>query len=154
MLVSVVVPTYEGCGSIRRTLDALARQTIPPDDYEVVVSIDGSTDGTRELLTGAVLPYALHVVDQNTNRGRAAACNRGIRRAAGEIVVILDDDMEPIPEFLARHLTRHADRQKRGVLGAVPVACDSRSPVAVRYVGTKFERHLQKLASPGVRIHC
>ena len=154
MLVSVVVPTYQGCDSIGRTLDALARQTISPAEYEVIVSIDGSTDGTRELLTTMSVPYELHVLDQAKNGGRATACNRGIRQASGEIVVILDDDMEPVPELLARHARRHADRSRRGVIGAVPVACDPLSPAAVRYIGTKFDRHLRKLASPGVRIHC
>jgi GT2 family glycosyltransferase len=154
MLVSVVIPTYQGRGSIGLTLDALGRQTIPHDDYEVVVSIDGSTDGTQQLLAALSLPYALRVVRDERNRGRATACNRGITTARGDLVVILDDDMEPIPRFLDAHRQRHMGAPRRGVLGAVPIAYDALSSAALRYVGPKFNRHLQKLASPGVGIHC
>src|SRR5213594_1482874 len=42
--VSVVIPTYERCALVQRALRALSQQTLSPDEYEVVVSIDGSQD--------------------------------------------------------------------------------------------------------------
>lgn len=147
--VSVVVPTYQRCASVRRLLAALAAQTLPPDEYEVVVSIDGSTDGTREMVAAYVAPYALRAVASPANRGRAAACNAGVRESRASIVVLLDDDMEPRPALLDAHLVAHAAGARRGVLGAVPIAVDATASPTVRFVGTKFNRHLESLASSG-----
>src|SRR5690349_14383580 len=94
--VSVVIPTYQRRLSVERTLQALSAQTMPADQFEVVVSIDGSMDGTREMLDACRTPYTL-VAQWQRNRGRAAACNRGVALARGDVIVLLDDDMEPTP---------------------------------------------------------
>ena len=147
--ISVVIPTYERGASVRRTLDALARQTLPAAEFEVVVSVDGSTDGTSEMVAAYAAPYALRAVESRTNRGRAAACNAGVRESRGAIVVLLDDDMEPRPAFLEAHLAAHARGARRGVLGAVPIDVDASASPTVRFVGTKFNRHLESLARSG-----
>lgn len=149
---SVIIPTYRRCASVQRLLHALARQTLPADDYEVIVSIDGSEDGTREMVDRLPSPYELRALWQ-PNRGRAAACNAGIREARGELLVLLDDDMEPAPGFLAAHRQAHPGGSRLGVLGAVPITLDPSSPPVVEYIGMKFNRHLQKLAQPDYRIH-
>ena len=46
--VSVVIPTYRRKDALLRALRSLATQSIAPDEYEVVVVVDGSDDGTRE----------------------------------------------------------------------------------------------------------
>src|SRR5512147_2927642 len=92
--VSVIIPTYNRRDSVERTLRALTHQTLAADAYEVIVSIDGSQDGTREMVDAFATPYRLTCVWQS-NQGRAAACNAGIRMAQGDVLVILDDDMEP-----------------------------------------------------------
>jgi GT2 family glycosyltransferase len=151
---SVVVPTYQRRESLRRLLDVLTQQTLPASDFEVVVAVDGSTDGTREMLEELRPPYALCTAWHTPNRGRAAACNAGIRQSRGVVVVILDDDMEPVPGFLEGHLRAHAGQERLGVVGAVPIAYDETSPGVVRYIGAKFNQHLRKLAEPGTRIEC
>lgn len=143
--VSVIIPTFRRCASVQRLLQALARQTLPPTDYEVIVVIDGSEDGTRELVAAFPAPYALRAIWQ-PNQGRATACNAGVYAARGAVVVLLDDDMEPIPSFLAAHLHAHALSERRGIMGAVPIAVDASSPPVVRYIGAKFNEHLQRLA--------
>jgi GT2 family glycosyltransferase len=144
----VIIPTYERRDAVARAVHALARQTAAPDRYEVVVSIDGSTDGTRERLEGCALPCRL-TIRSGPHRGRAAARNAGIAAAAGELIILLDDDMEPAPGFVAAHIAGHAGRDRRGVLGAVPVRFDADSPPVTRYIGVKFDRHLARLAQPG-----
>src|SRR5438309_8094482 len=96
--VSVIIPTYRRRESVARTLRALAQQNVPAEQYEVIVVIDGSEDGTREMLAEFHAPYPLQALWQ-TNRGRAAAINTGIRSAGGKVLVLLDDDMEPAPGF-------------------------------------------------------
>jgi glycosyltransferase involved in cell wall biosynthesis len=149
--LSVVVPTFQRCASVRRLLTALSQQTLAAAEYEVVVSIDGSTDGTREMVSGFAAPFHLSAVWQ-PNGGRAAACNAGIRESRGRVVVLVDDDMEPRPEFLAAHLGQHPPGTRRGVLGAVPIHLDPDSPPAARYIRDKFKRHEAKLAQAGYSI--
>jgi GT2 family glycosyltransferase len=149
--ISVVIPTYRRCASVQRALQALARQTLPADGYEVIVSIDGSEDGTRELVAQFPAPYDLHATWQ-PNRGRATACNAGIRLARGELLVLLDDDMEPAPGLLAAHLQAHPAASLRGVVGAAPIIFDQSSPPVTQYIGSGFNRRLEKLARPGYTL--
>lgn len=151
-LISVVIPTYQRRPSVERVLAALAQQTLPSEAYQVVVAIDGSDDGTGELVDRFPAPYALQALWQ-PNRGRAAACNAGIRAAQGELVVLLDDDMEPTPECLTAHLNAHAGGARLGVLGAVPIRVTPQSPPVVAYIANKFNRHLDRLAQPGYKLH-
>jgi len=145
--ISVVIPTYERCDSVARVLRALVHQTFPSADYEVIVSINGSDDGTREMVAAFEAPHDLRAIWQ-PERGRAAACNAGIRAARGELIVLLDDDMEPTADFLAIHARAHPDGSRLGVFAAVPVVVDGASSPVVEYIASNFDLHLEKLARP------
>jgi GT2 family glycosyltransferase len=145
---SVVIPTYRRRASVLRTLASLSRQTLPASDYEVVVVVDGSDDGTREAVGAYAAPYALRAIWQE-NRGRAAACNAGIAAARGELVVVLDDDMTATPDLLAAHLRAHEGREPRAVIGAAPVPIAPAMSTPARYVAAKFNGHLDRLAAAG-----
>ena len=154
--VSVVIPTYRRCASLRRLLVALTRQTLSPEAYEVLVSIDGSEDGTREMVSEFAAPYRLRGI-WHPNAGRASACNQGIRAAEAELLVILDDDMEPSKDFLAAHLEAHRRAAGEGhkeicLLGAVPIRFDRTSPPVVQMVGAKYAEHMKKLSQAEYRI--
>jgi GT2 family glycosyltransferase len=114
----------------------------------VVVSVDGSTDGTGEALRSFAAPYELRTIE-GPRRGRAAACNAAVRSARGEVLVILDDDMQPATACLRNHARHHAAGSRTCVMGAVPVRLDDVSSPAGRYVARKFNAHLEKLAEPG-----
>ncbi len=116
--LSVVIPTFNRKDTVSRVLDALGRQTLPRDDFEVLVVDDGSNDGTPEILEHYSAPFDLTVMRQG-NTGPAGARNRGVRAANGEVVVFLGDDTVPESEFLAVHLRSHreAGGRKVAVLG-------------------------------------
>jgi glycosyltransferase involved in cell wall biosynthesis len=147
-LVSVVIPTHQRRQRVHRALASLARQTAPSDSFEAVVSIDGSTDGTREMLADFPAPFAVRVAD-GSQRSRAAARNAALELVRGEIVIVLDDDMEVVPEFVERHRRHHPPGSRVCVLGAVPVRLSGASPRAARYVAAKFDAHLANIARPG-----
>jgi GT2 family glycosyltransferase len=146
--ISVVIPSRQRRESLRRLLRSLEAQSLPPTRFEVVVCLDGCTDGSDAMLAGLRTAYALRVREL-PGRGRAAACNEAIRAAHGALVVILDDDMEPAPGLLQAHAAAHRRADERGerlaVLGAAPVSDDGANPAAT-YVAGKFGRHLRKLA--------
>lgn len=149
--ISVVIPTYQRRSALERALRGLAQQSLAADGYEVIVAIDGSDDGTHEMLASISTPYRLRWLRQ-PNRGRAAACNGGIAAARGSIVVILDDDMEPFPGLLETHQRLHLAGTRLGVVGAVPVVMDPPCTPVTEYIAEKFNRHLAMLATPGFQF--
>ena len=112
MKLSVVIPTYNRKDSLRRTLDGLARQTYPAAEFEAVVVSDGSTDGTDAMLA----EYARRPTPCAPSRSPTAAppspATGASARRRNEVIVFLDDDVEPVPEFLARHAAHHADDEQ------------------------------------------
>jgi glycosyltransferase involved in cell wall biosynthesis len=143
--LSVIVPTYARAGSVRELLDALSLQTLAPDRFEVVIAVDGSRDGTLELVDGYSAPYQLWSIWQE-NSGRASARNAAIRRACAPVVLMLDDDVEPAPECLEAHLDAHRHGPSRGVLGAAPFELRPGDAPVARYFKEKFDAHLARLA--------
>ncbi|HEY3170851.1 MAG TPA: glycosyltransferase family A protein [Thermoanaerobaculia bacterium] len=110
---SVIIPTYRRPDTLFRVLDALGRQTEPPD-YEVVVVDDGSGDSTPDRLRAYSATYPLRCFFQE-NSGPARARNRGVREAQGDIVLFLGDDTVPEPAFLAVHALAHGERRDHPV---------------------------------------
>lgn len=102
MELSLVITTYNRRDVLADLLAHLEGQT--DKDFEVVVAIDGSTDGTAEMLAGLGPSFPLTWVDTGcTGYGLAVARNRGILAAKGRAVAILDDDSFPAPGFVAAH---------------------------------------------------
>ncbi len=149
--LSIIIPTFQRCLAVERALSSLASQTFRLDEAEVIVSIDGSNDGTREAVSRFQAPYALKMLWQ-PNQGRAAACNAGIHAASGEVVVLLDDDMEATPGFMAGHWEAHQTDRRLGVVGAAPIPLNDSAPPLVQYMGQRFNEHLVKLAAPGYQM--
>lgn len=58
-VLSVLIPTYNRREIVARCLKSLAEQTLPPEQYEVIVIDDGSTDGTDEMLASLDYPASL-----------------------------------------------------------------------------------------------
>jgi GT2 family glycosyltransferase len=151
-LASVVVPTFNRRQCIDRLLQALNAQTVDTRAYEVIVSVDGSTDGTTELVRDFRAAFPLKVVS-GANAGRATACNRGIQIAQGRLIILLDDDMEPEPSFVESHVDANPRLERMGVLGGVPIMLDAGASPTARYIGVKFNRHLRELERAGRPLH-
>lgn len=145
--VTVVIPTHQRREALRTVLRSLASQSVAPSEYEVVVAVDASTDGTVEMLEGWEGPPRLRWVSPES-RGRAAACNAAVAVARGEVTIVLDDDMRVVPEFVARHRSHHPEGSRCCILGAVPVELEPGSTHAARYVKDKFDLHLSRLSDP------
>jgi GT2 family glycosyltransferase/peptidoglycan/xylan/chitin deacetylase (PgdA/CDA1 family) len=122
--LSVVIPTYNRRDLLAATLEALLGQRFPPDQYEVVVAVDGATDGTDDLLRARPDPRL--VVTAGPNLGPAAARNRALAIARGRLVLFLDDDIVCPPDLLAVHAAAHDGPEPRLVFG--PILVDEASP--------------------------
>jgi glycosyltransferase involved in cell wall biosynthesis len=124
IMLSLIIATYNRAEPLRRLLGWLGRQSMDVDSWEVVVAVDGSTDHTVSVLEGAAeaCPFQLRWLVQK-NGGPAFARDNAIRQCRGERVVIIDDDMEPVPGFLRAHLTAAtSDPDRAVVIGRIQVA--------------------------------
>ena len=111
MKISVVLPTYNRLDRLQRVLRGLAQQTMPLDQFEVIVVSDGSTDGTDAYLENLLAvdgrtPLQLTAVFQ-PNQGVAATRNHGIRYANSPLILFIDDDVMPASHLLAAHWDAH-----------------------------------------------
>jgi GT2 family glycosyltransferase len=101
--LSVVVPTHNRRDLLRACLYSFEHQSASPETFEVVVVIDGSTDGTAEMLSAYVPPFGVIVLTQ-AQAGAAAARNAGAEAATGRVLLLVDDDMSASPSLVAAHL--------------------------------------------------
>ena len=102
--ISIVIPTHNRASVVAATLETLDALPDEPT-WEVIVVDDGSTDNTSEVLNSWLEAASNRRVITQPNRGPIAARNRGAEEARGEILVFIDDDIRPPPDFLSRHVT-------------------------------------------------
>ena len=95
--VSVVIPTWDGADLLRSALASLAAQSFR--DFETIVVDNGSRDGTVAVLEREF--PGVDLVRFPENRGFAPAVNAGVRAARGEIVALMNNDVEAEPGWLA-----------------------------------------------------
>lgn len=112
--VSVIVPTFNRSQMLLKCLRALERQTVLPQEFEVIVVDDGSTDDTEAVVARLTAPFHLKYVRQS-NAGPGSARNEGIRHATGELVLFIGDDILADPRLLESHLMAHATRSEPGL---------------------------------------
>ena len=130
---SVIIPTFNRKEPLRACLHALAEQTLDPSDFEVLVAIDGSDDGTREMLSECHAPFHLRALVLE-HGGASRARNAGADAAIGEYLAFTEDDVIPDPYWLA-HAQKHILEGSLDILEGRTVYTHSRSSVR------RFEPH-------------
>ena len=116
-LFSVIVPTYNRLPILKKCLAALQAQTLPANDFEVIVIDDGSSDGTEELLTHYRAPFRFQYLRQ-TNSGTGAARRNGVAHACGEFLLLMNDDTICDRDALKAAFAGAAEIRQRALGGA------------------------------------
>ena len=106
ILVSVVIPTYNGAKYIKQAVDSAFCQEV---NLEVIVVDDASSDGTMKVLEEYQTRTNFIVIKNEKNLGVAASRNIGVQRASGEFVAFLDADDWWEPLKLDKQLTMMQD---------------------------------------------
>ena len=112
--VTVLIPVYQGERWLADCLAAVKRQDYPADLVEIVVANDGSTDRSEEIARSVP---GVQVVTLPHLR-RPGALNRGLARAAGDVVLFTDADCAPPPDWTSTFIAiLEADPRLTGVGG-------------------------------------
>ncbi len=130
--LTVLVPTRNRRDVlISRTLPAMFNQDIPPENVEIIVIVDGGTDGTAEALHQLRPACSLRIFEQ-ANRGPGAARNIGIHAAKGESILFIDDDIICGPNLFQEHIQSHEDAEPAVAYGPISLA-EGTPPSVLKY---------------------
>jgi len=143
--LSVVIATHNRWKVLAQTLPAVLAQDFPPNAYEVIVVVDGSTDRTSEWLFNLSPLGTLRILEQS-NCGQAAAQNAGLKAARGELVLFLDDDILCEANLLQEHSAAHQAGESLAIFGPVLVAANSSNTLATDWVRSCTDEYLRRLA--------
>jgi len=107
------MPVYNERATIETAIERVLETAHSIEGLDLVVVDDGSTDGTRELLTARSWPVNVRVFEHDRNRGKGAALRTGLAQATAEFCTVMDADLEYDPsnfgELLAPLLAGEAD---------------------------------------------
>jgi glycosyltransferase involved in cell wall biosynthesis len=98
--VSIVIPAYASAGTLAAAVNSALAQGVVVG--EVIIVVDGATDGTAEVADELAHDGRVRVVLRPRNGGPSAARNDGLRRARESLVLFLDADDELLPDSVAR----------------------------------------------------
>jgi glycosyltransferase involved in cell wall biosynthesis len=146
--LSIVIPTYNRRHVLERTLPTMLAQDFPPNQWEMVVVVDGGTDDTVDYLRALRPACELKILEQ-PNQGQAAASNAGAKIAAGELVLLMDDDILCDNTLVAGHVSAHENRPACVVFGNVLYSRDSYSNLASELARTYAEVNADRMARQG-----
>ena len=122
MFASIIICTRNRCAALKETLRALDTVNVPAGrTVEVLVVDNGSSDGTQALLQATHLAkFELRSVIEPT-AGKSLACNTATRNARGDILVWIDDDVRPHPNWLEEITKPIAEGRFDAVCGKVVI---------------------------------
>lgn len=115
--LTILVPVHNERATLRTALERLLAvdMTVPT---EVLVVDDGSTDGSTDTIADLVESGAVRLIRQPENQGKGAALRRGIAEATGEMLTILDADLEYDPQDFPALIAPIRSGDARVVYGA------------------------------------
>ncbi len=104
---SLIVPTYNERDNIEKLVQQLSRvlDQVLPDDYELIVVDDDSRDRTWELASQLMASYpSLRVMRRQQEKGLSTAVIRGWQVAKGEVLGVIDGDLQHPPDIVPQLL--------------------------------------------------
>lgn len=107
LLLTYIIPLYNTEHYVLRCLHSIVNQQLWPDDYEVLVVDDGSTDGSRAVVEAFIQDYPQVKLITQENSGVSAARNLALNRARGRYIMFVDSD-DRLEDDVVHRLVQHA----------------------------------------------
>jgi SAM-dependent methyltransferase len=133
--ISIVIPVYNEEKTLDSILKKLFDLNLPGYEKEIIVVDDGSTDGTKEILSNYQNKLKVH--NHHKNSGKGSAVKSGLELATGDLAVIQDADLEYDPQELPNLLKLLRD-EKTLVFGSRNLHHEPRKNFIVQRVGVWF----------------
>lgn len=130
-MISIIIPAFNAEKQIARCLDGLRDQKNTRGECEIIVVDDGSTDATREIAQ----ERGARVLRQS-NQGAAAARNFGAMNARGDLVLFLDGDCQPDPNWVSAMTLPFADPS---IVGAGGMKQTRQNSILPRFIQAEFD---------------
>ncbi len=129
---SVIVVSHDSAALTRLCVESVLANTAAPG-FELIVVDNGSRDGSRACLRTLARRFPhVELILNDANAGFAAACNQGLARARGALLVLLNNDAIVAPGWLER-LAAHAADPQVGLVGPVTNRIGNEAEVPVGY---------------------
>lgn len=120
---SIIIPHWNGKHHLDDCLNSLRRQTV--SEFEVILADNGSTDGSQAYVQ-AQFPE-VRLLELGENRGFTGACNAGYAASQGDVVILLNNDTEVEPNWLAEILSAFERYPQVGIVASKMLLFDRRN---------------------------
>lgn len=144
--ISIVIPVYNGEAYIGKTVEALLEQTLPREQYEIIVVNNNSSDNTAGILKS----YPVQVVDEKECQGPDPSRNTGVGYAKGEIIAFIDSDCKAESNWLEQGIKAMEDLDASLVAGEVAYELPARPAAAEIYEYVEEVRNKETVSKRNV----
>lgn len=141
--ISVIIPTYNRAKQVEEVIYSLLKSDVTGLLFvQIIVVEDGSPSSCRDVIEKINVspPFQLKYIWQE-NAGPSVARNTGLKNAAHEVVLFIDDDILVFPDMISKHLAGHQQFPDSIIYGYCPYVVPVKETPAYRF--------LTKLTDPG-----
>ena len=131
-LVSIVVLNRDGAPMLRRLLRGLIEQTEYPR-VELILVDNGSGDDSLDFARRVEAPFPISILANPHNESFSDACNQGAELASGELLLFLNNDIEPFEPGWLRELVACQGESGAGAVAATLVCLDEEHDASFRH---------------------
>jgi GT2 family glycosyltransferase len=131
-LVSIVVLNRDGAGMLRRLLAGLVERTDYPRT-ELILVDNGSSDDSLDFIRTVEAPFPISIVSNPHNESFSDACNQGAELADGELLLFLNNDIEPFERGWLRELVACLRAAEAGAVAATLVCLEGEHEASFQY---------------------
>ena len=113
--LSVVLPAYNESNVINESIDRLISELdLFAEDYEIIIVNDGSVDDTKQKIIDLKNNHPqIRLISYKKNKGKGHAIKRGLLDANGDIVVLMDADLDIHPSQIRDYLIQLLQQHKK-----------------------------------------
>jgi GT2 family glycosyltransferase len=131
-LVSIIVLNRDGVAMLRRLLASLVEHTDYPR-FELILIDNGSTDDSLDFIRRVKAPFPISIVANPLNESFSDACNQGAELASGELLLFLNNDIEPFEPGWLREMVACLRASEAGAVAATLVCLDEEHEKSFTY---------------------
>lgn len=144
MKLSIIIPVFNEEKTVSEILKKVTEITIAGVEKQIIVVNDGSSDGTRKVISSFPALSKIRLINHEKNSGKGAAIRTGIKNASGDYIIIQDADLEYNPRDIVKLVKPILEGESKVVYGTrlkrMPsFSKEERTPqFLLHYVGNKF----------------